>query len=97
MDANRHFILFYRTVDGYVEKRAPYRAEHLALAHRSREAGHLVLAGALADPSDGAVLVFKGEKRAIAEAFAQSDPYVINGLITHWEVREWTVVLNAFD
>lgn len=89
-----HYILFYKTIDNYIEKRAPYREEHLALAQKAYDNGTLVMAGALAEPADGAVLVFKGENPAVAEAFAQNDPYVKNGLITEWYVRPWKVVVG---
>lgn len=90
-----YYILFYKTVENYVEKRAPYRNEHLALAKSAYEDGTLVMAGALADPADGAVLVFKGDGPQVAEEFAQNDPYVKNGLISEWYVRSWTVVVGG--
>jgi uncharacterized protein YciI len=90
-----YYILFYKTVDNYVEKRAPYREEHLAYAKASIERGDLVMAGALAEPVDGAVLVFKGDGPSVAEDFAKNDPYVKNGLITEWQVRSWTVVVGG--
>ncbi|MBL7968718.1 MAG: YciI family protein [Prolixibacteraceae bacterium] len=89
-----YYILFYKTVENYIEKRAPFREEHLALARQALENGELVLGGALSDPADGAVLVFKGESRTVAESFAQNDPYVKNGLIPEWNVREWNVVIG---
>ena len=78
----------------YVERRAPLRAAHLAHARASMARGEFVLGGALANPVDGAVLLFRGGSPAVAEAFAQSDPYVLNGLVTRWRVREWTTVLG---
>lgn len=90
-----YYILFYKTVDNYTEKRTPYRAEHLALAREAAENGLLVMAGSLADPADGAVLVFKGDSPQVAEDFAVNDPYVKNGLITEWQVRPWTVVIGG--
>ena len=89
------YILFYKTVDNYIEKRAPYREEHLAYARAAHQRGALVMAGALAEPADGAVLVFKGEGPSVAEDFAKDDPYVKNGLITEWQVRPWTVVIGG--
>jgi uncharacterized protein len=89
-----HYILFYKTVEGYIEKRAPYREEHLKLAQAARDNGSLVMAGALADPADGAMLVFKGDSPSVAEDFARKDPYVKYGLITDWWVRAWTVVVG---
>ena len=68
--------------------------EHIALARAAEERGELVLAGALANPPDGSVLLFRGSSPAAAEAFAQNDPYVKNGLVTRWRVREWTTVVG---
>jgi hypothetical protein len=60
----------------------------------ARDNDSLVMAGALADPADGAMLVFKGDSPSVAEEFARNDPYVKNGLITDWWVRAWTVVVE---
>ena len=89
-----HYLLFYEVVDKYVERRVPFRDAHLAHARSAVTRGDLVLGGALAHPVDGAVLLFKGSSPAAAEAFAQSDPYVVNGLVTRWRVREWTTVVG---
>ena len=89
-----YFVLFYETVDDYIEKRAPYRAQHLELAREAHAKGELLLAGALADPTDGAVLIFRAPDNAAVEAFARRDPYVINGAIKKWQVRPWTVVIG---
>jgi len=92
-DTAIHFILFYDLVDDYITKRAPFRSEHLALARRAHERGELTLAGAFANPVDGAVLIFRGPSKEAAEAFAEADPYVLNGLVKSWRVREWTTLV----
>jgi len=89
-----YFLLFYETADNYAERRAPFRANHLALAREAHARGELLLAGALADPLDRAVLVFRAPDKATVEAFARQDPYVVNGAIARWEVRPWTVVIG---
>jgi uncharacterized protein YciI len=89
-----HTILFYDVVDDYVERRAEFRQIHLEHARQSHQRGELVLAGALADPADGAVLVFRGDSTDIAEAFAKADPYVTNGLVKAWRVRKWRTVIG---
>ncbi|RPJ61932.1 MAG: hypothetical protein EHM23_05175 [Acidobacteria bacterium] len=90
-----YYLLFYQTVENYVQRRAPYRDQHLAYATQALERGELVMAGALSDPADGAVLVFKGDSPAVAENFAREDPYVKAALITGWKVRPWTVVIGG--
>jgi uncharacterized protein YciI len=89
-----HYLLFYDVVPDYVERRVPFRGKHLALARAAFDRGELVLGGALADPVDGAVLVFRGDSPAAAEAFAAADPYVRNGLVTRWRVRAWNTVIG---
>ena len=90
----KHYLLFYDVVADYVERRAPLRAAHLEHARGARARGELVLAGALADPVDGAVLLFRGDSPEAAESFARADPYVTQGLVTAWRVREWTTVVG---
>ena len=89
-----HYLLFYEVVEGYLEKRGQFRELHMKHAMGAFERGELVLAGALADPVDGAVLVFRGPTAQFAEAFAKGDPYVINGLIKSWRVRKWMTVIG---
>ena len=56
----------------------------------------LLLGGALQDPLDTALLMFRGESPEVAERFAKSDPYVLNGLVKSWKVREWTTVIGEW-
>jgi uncharacterized protein YciI len=92
MVSMKHFLLFYDVTDDYVKRRAALRDAHLEKAWTASADGSLVLGGALANPLDGAVLLFRGTTPAVAEAFAAVDPYVVNGLVKRWYVREWTTV-----
>ena len=89
-----HYLLLYDYVENAVEKRAPYRDEHLRLAKEAKGRGDLVMAGAFADPVDGAAFVFQAEDASVAEAFVKADPYVANGVVTGWRIRPWTVVVH---
>ncbi len=89
-----HYLLFYDYVPDYLKRRGEFREAHLAYANAAIERGELFLGGALANPADGAVIVFSGESPAVAEAFAKADPYVRNGLVKNWRVREWTTVVG---
>ena len=88
-----YFALIYHVTDDYLERRAAFRAEHLALARAAADRGELLLGGAL-DPAEEAMLLFAGEDAATAEAFARADPYVLNGIVTAWRVREWITVVG---
>ncbi|MGB6599409.1 MAG: YciI-like protein [Candidatus Acidiferrum sp.] len=90
-----YYALFYReVVPDFITRRTLFREEHLGLAREAHARGELLLAGALADPPDGALLVFRGENPASAENFVSKDPYVLNGLVKRWEIRPWTVVVG---
>jgi uncharacterized protein YciI len=89
----KYFALIYYVVDGFVSRRTAFREEHLRLVGKANRRGELLLAGALGDPVDRALLVFRTQDRSIAEDFARNDPYVINGLVTRWEVQPWAVVI----
>lgn len=89
-----HFLLFYEFVPEYLQRRAPYRAEHLRIAWAAHDRGELILGGALAEPADGAVLLFRGADDRGARSFAEADPYVASGLVKRWWVRPWTTVVG---
>lgn len=89
-----HWLLMYELADDYLERRPTYRGAHLALAWAAAERGELLLAGAVADPADSALLLFQGETAAAAEAFACADPYVAEGLVRSWRVRPWQTVVG---
>jgi uncharacterized protein YciI/heme-degrading monooxygenase HmoA len=87
-----HYLLFYEVGEDYVSRRAEFRDAHLEKAWQAAERGELVLGGALANPVDGAVLLFRADSPEVAENFARADPYVTSGAVKRWHVREWTTV-----
>lgn len=89
-----HYRLFYDYVPDYMERRGALRPAHFALVKAAIDRGELFLGGAFANPTDGAIIVFSGDSPAVAENFAKADPYVRNGLVTKWWVREWTTVVG---
>jgi uncharacterized protein len=89
-----YYLLEYTLTDDYLARRVAFREMHLALAREAHRRGDLILAGALAEPTDRAVLVWRTDDRSIVERFAEDDPYVRNGLVTSWTIRRWTVVIG---
>jgi uncharacterized protein len=90
-----YFILLYEVVDDFINRRAPFRPEHLKMVEEAHQRGELVMAGAFSEPVDGAALVFRGGDPAVATHFVEADPYVTNGLVTKWRVRNWNVVVGG--
>jgi uncharacterized protein YciI len=89
-----HYLLFYDVVPDYLTQRQPFRTAHFEYARPFVERGELLLGGALADPVDGAVLLFRAESPEVARAFALADPYVQRGVVTGWRVQPWTTVVG---
>ena len=90
-----YWALFYDVVADYLDRRGQFREEHLGLARAAYERGELLMAGAFAEPADGALLVFRADDVSVVESFAASDPYVVNGLVTEYRIRPWTVVIGG--
>ncbi len=88
-----HLLLEYRLAEDYLERRAVLREDHLALARAAHDRGDLLLAGALPDPYDRALLVWTAA-RNVVERFVEEDPYVRHGLVTGWTIRQWNVVVD---
>jgi uncharacterized protein len=84
-----HQILFYDYVDDILDRRGPYRDDHLARIHGD---DRIVMAGPLGDPPRGAAIVFRTDDPDVAEQFAQADPYVQAGLVSGRRVELWNVV-----
>lgn len=92
-----YHVLEYDLADDYLDRRGPLRAEHLGLLRAAHDAGAVVLAGALADPPDRALIVWHVEDVATVHRFVEADPYVAAGLVTSWRVRPWTVAVGGAD
>ena len=85
--------LFYDYVEDVTAKRAPYRADHLALVGAWKADGKVVSGGALGQPPTGALIVFSVDDAAEVEAFVAEDPYVKAGIVTGHRVVPWAVVI----
>ncbi|RSZ34456.1 MULTISPECIES: YciI-like protein [unclassified Variovorax] len=90
-----HYLLIYETAPDYLERRGEFRDAHLALAWQAVERGELLLGGATGNPPDGALLLFEADSPNVPSAFAKLDPYVLNGIVTGWQVKAWNTVVGA--
>ena len=88
-----HWVLTYDLVSDFLERRPAFRDAHLAFAREAVARGELLLGGAF-DPPQQAMLVFQGETGAAAEAFANADPYVTEGCVARWTIRQWITVVG---
>lgn len=84
----------YELAPDYLERRGQFRDADLQLAWDAEARGEILIAGALAEPADTALLLFTGDTPDAAERFARTDPYVAEGLVKRWSVRPWNTVVG---
>lgn len=89
-----HYLLTYELAPDYLERRGEFRDQHLTRAWEAQQGGALVLAGALDEPADQAVLLFDCDSPEPVLLFAATDPYVIHGLVKSFQVRKWNTVVG---
>ena len=84
-------VLYHAAAD--VLHRAPaHMAGHSALIDEFHAAGDLLLIGTFGDPvTEGAMCVFRG--REAADRWVRRDPFVTEGLVESFEIREWNEIL----
>ncbi len=88
------YAVFTYFVENAADRRAPYREAHLAHLRELHESGRLLLGGALMEPMDSGLLVFRASNPAEIEALLATDSYAVNGIWTKMVIREWNVVVG---
>ncbi len=86
------YVLQYEYVENALEKRAPYREDHLAVFGKQVQNGNVVIGGAINHPPTGALTVFRNLTPNDIEQFVQQDPYVINGIVTKYTIKPYIAV-----
>ena len=82
------YVLLYESADDVLENAAAHAEAHFARGHEFHDRGSLLMYGPFGDPQQqGSMAVFT--TREAAEEFATGDPFVLNGVVRGWEVREW--------
>jgi uncharacterized protein len=82
------YVLLYESADDVLEKAAAHAEAHFARGHEFHERSSLLMYGPFGDPQrEGSMAVFT--TREAAEEFAKGDPFVLNGVVRGWEIREW--------
>jgi len=82
------YVLFYESADDVRSKAPVHFAAHVAPWKEFQGHGTLLMIGTFANAQeDGSMAIFT--TREAAEAFARSDPFVLNGVVRGWSIREW--------
>ena len=81
------YVLYYQSAPDVLEKVPIHGPAHRAYWREFLTDGSLLMIGPFANPKEGAMGIFT--TREAAESFAENDPFVVNGVVTNWLVREW--------
>jgi uncharacterized protein YciI len=89
----QRYVVFYESADGVMSKAPPVYPRHLARLNEFHDRGDLLLVGTFGDPqAEGSMAVF-GSREA-AEEFVRDDPFVNEGVVKAWTLREWDEVAS---
>jgi uncharacterized protein len=86
------YVLFYESADDVADTAPLHFAAHRARWQEFRERGTLLLIGPFTDQG-GAMGVFT--TKAAAEDFVAGDPFMLNGVIRDWYIREWMEAIDT--
>ena len=82
------YVLFYESADDVMSKAPAVYPAHLARLQDFKARGELLMVGTFANPqADGSMAIFNS--RQGAEDFAAEDPFVLQGVVRSWTVKEW--------
>jgi len=85
------YLMLYETApEGLAKARVHFQA-HRARLGEFHARGTLLMAGPMSDPTQGAIGIFT--TREAVEEFVRGDPFVLNGVVAKWSIREWNEVL----
>ncbi|MEV6846452.1 YciI family protein [Actinoplanes sp. NPDC051411] len=87
------YVMLYHSADDVAQKAPAHFPAHLARIHEFRDRGEVLSIGTFADPQQhGAMAIFP--TREAAEKFVADDPFLLNGVIRAYEIREWNDMLS---
>jgi uncharacterized protein len=85
-------VLFYESAEDVASKAPPHFPAHWERCQQFHERGLLLMVGTFGDPqAEGSMAVFT--TRDAAEEFATGDPFVLNGVVRRWYLRDWNEAL----
>jgi uncharacterized protein len=83
------YVVFYETAEGGLARAPEVFPRHWARCEEFHRRGELLQVGTFGDPqTQGSMAIFA--TRDAAEEFASGDPFVLEGIVARWELREWT-------
>jgi uncharacterized protein len=88
------YVVFYESADDVAAKAPAHFPAHAERLHEFHDRGDLLSVGTFANPQEeGSMAIFR--TREAAEEFIAGDPFVLNGVVRSWVLREWNDMFAA--
>jgi uncharacterized protein YciI len=88
------YVVFYESADDVASKTPRHFPAHKARLDEFHGQGTLLMVGTFGNPQEeGSMAIFTS--RDAAEAFVKDDPFVLNGVVRGWEIREWNEIFST--
>jgi uncharacterized protein YciI len=87
------YVVLYASADDVAHRAPPHFPAHKARLDAFHARGDLLMVGTFGDPqNEGSMAVFR--TREAAEEFVAGDPFVLHGVVSGYEIRDWNEVLT---
>jgi uncharacterized protein YciI len=87
------YVLLYESAEDVARKAPAHFPAHRARWQAFRDAGTLLQIGTFADvQAHGSMAILTSGEAA--REFAEGDPFVLEGVVARWEIREWNEALQ---
>lgn len=87
------FVVLYESADDVAARAPAHYPAHRARIDDFHRRGAVLMIGTFGDPQrEGSMAIFP--TRADAESFVAEDPFVVNGVVKSYQIREWNEILT---
>jgi len=88
------YVMLYESADDVASKAPPHFPAHKARLDEFHARGDLLMVGTFGDPqTQGSMAIFR--TREAAEEFVRDDPFILNGVVKSYEIRDWNEALTG--
>jgi uncharacterized protein YciI len=87
------YVLLYEAADDVVTRAPIHFPAHRVRLVDFHTRGALLMVGPFSNAqAEGSMAIFTS--REAAEEFVEEDPFVLNGVVRSWQIRQWNEILE---
>jgi uncharacterized protein YciI len=88
------YVVLYESADDVASRAPAHFPAHKQRLDEFAGRGDLLMVGTFGDPqAQGSMAIFR--TRAAAEAFVAGDPFMLEGVVKAYEIRDWNEILTT--